>query len=448
MRDQEIVSYLNSIDFSLAAGNSVISNIYREIMPFSSSLATDPFASASLEKLIFLSNPSHLIHFLRSLNNKVIYKKLGSRIVECVFKRLFECLYVNGELFYLQDALDFVNPGDCITCHNATHVLRQGLMLLSGKRIDKLNVQKHRIPNVPNSAEDATCGPSTMQGSNAASREDNASYSKRKLQEYKDILKDKMRLLESNDSFTTLGMFLQIVKSQSMIAQLIESDCNVENIKSRSFLYEIIPTIANSRNLELLYSKISDGVMDLCLNERSSYFMQSFLKHAGFGSRMLDHIRLDEFDTQSNIVLSLLESLLKVRDYDGVERLVRDFYRVRKSLFREFLLERHEGIDTKFVGAVVAFMAMPKKHSFGVNEDFLQCFRRDWLKTKAGISLVKGFADGAAELHVKADFFNRNIDLFWESCRWKEGKSFVRKIIAYTSSHSRKKAYEMLGRCK
>lgn len=445
MRNQEVVSYLNSIDFSLAEDSSVISNIYNEILPYSYNLATDPFASASLEKLIMLSKPSHLLRLLGSLGTKIVHKKLGSRAVECIFKRLFECLYVNCEFFYLRDALDFMDPGDYIACQNATHVLRQGLMLLSGKKIDRLDVRKHRIPDTPRSKD--TNASAVLENNQDEDREGNVAYSARKLQEYKEVLRNKIGCLETNDSFTTLGMFLQIVKSQSMIAQLIERDCNVESIKIRGFLYEIIPTIASSRNLELLYSKICNDTMELCQSERSSYFMRSFLRHSKFGSLILDRLCLDEFDTQSNVVLGLLESLQNARDHSRIRMLVKEFYGIRKSLFQEFLLERYDGIDTKFVGVVVAFMAMPEEHSYGVNEDFLRCFRKEWLRTRAGISLVGGFIDGSADLDMKRGFFNRNIDLFWGSCMWKEGRSFIKKIIACTDGHSRKKAYEILEKC-
>jgi len=459
MRNQEIVNYLNSIDFSLVEEDSVITNIYNEIVPFSSTISLDPFASTSLEKLIFLSKPSHLILFVKSLSKSVIYKKLGSRVVESIFKRLFECMYIKNDPFYLKDAVQFINVGDCIMCPNATHALRQALMLLSGKRVEKMSIKKYKIadPEERNEAIDPTQKNNSDHKSveNAGNedichdkpRESNSEYSKRKLMHYKQILLSKVHSLENNDSFNTLGIFLQVTKSQSLIQEIIECDCSQENIEKRGFFYEILPTIASSANLKLLYNKFKDSVMELCMSDKSSYFIQSFLRNSKFGSLIYQKIELDKFDPDSNVVLSLLESLQGEKEFLLVDKLIKEFYEIESCVFKSLLLEKHDGLDTKYIKAITNFMLFPKNQDYKVNSDFVKYFQKDWVNSKAGISLIVGFAGGSADAKHKKDFFRKNIDLCWNAHKWKEGRDFMKKVVEYTDGHSRKKAYEILNKC-
>lgn len=456
MRNQEIVNYLNSIDFSLVEEDSVTANIYNEIVPFSSTISLDPFASTSLEKLIFLSKPSHLILFVKSLSKSVVYKKLGSRIVESIFKRLFECMYIKNDPFYLKDAVQFINIGDCIMCPNATYALRQALMLLSGKRIEKMNIKKYKIadPEERNEAMDTAQKNDSHHRSvgNAGDnenkvRESNLEYSKRKLMHYKQILLSKVHSLENNDSFNTLGIFLQITKSQSLIREIIEHDCSPENIGKRGFFYEILPTIASSANLKLLYDKFKDSVMELCMSDKSSYFIQSFLRNSKFGSLVYQKIEFDKFDPDSNVILSLLESLQGEKEVLLVDKLIKEFYEVESCVFKSLLMEKHDGLDTKYIKAITNFMLFPKNQDYKVNSDFIKYFQKDWVNSKAGISLIVGFAGGSADLKLKKDFFRQNIDLCWNAYKWKEGRDFMKRVIEYTDGHSRKKAYEILNKC-
>lgn len=447
MRNQEIVSYLNSIDFSMMKDEEVVSNVYTEIMPYAIQLSTDPFASSSMEKLINLSKPKNLLELLKMLGKSTIYKKLGSRIVECIFKQLFECMYIRNELFSLKQAIDSIDVVECILCPNATHALRYVLMVLSGKKVDKLKITKYKILNIKDESENFE-----MKISNKNSTEvedlDNKTYSKSRLEVFKQLLSLKLNKIVNTDSFNTLGTFLQITKSQSMIANIIEMDCSVDNIKKRGFFYEILPEISSSRNISAIYEIVKDSLMELSELDSTSYFMQSFIRNYHSPENILSKLEISKFEKDSNIILCLLESMQICKAHTHIEYLILNFYEIQKNdVFRSFLLDKYGSLDSKYVKSIANFMYFPASCNYNVNSDFLKYFQKSWLKTKSGITLICAFAEGSANSNQKSKFFKENIDLFWNAYKWNEGKKFIKNLINHTQGYSRKKAYEMLQKC-
>lgn len=440
MKNKEIVEYINSIDFSLVNEHTVLENIYREIGDAGAALATDPYAVTNLERLVLATSADLLVVFMKSLGPKTIYKKLGSRIVESIFKRLFECMYARGEHFALEDVAELVDAEACVNCRNATHALRQLIMLLAGKRIDGKKVTKYPLPGASSGgADSAECH---------SARRTNAEYSKDKLAEYKAVFEKCMDDIAENDSFATLLVFLQCTKSQSLIGRLIEKDCFPENIKERGYVYEAIPPIANRKNKDIIYERIKKSIMGLSTDCRSSYFIQSFLRASDKGLKIYRRIIFNKFEKNSNVILSLLESLQKSRCYEEVAVLVEKFYEMENSLFSSMLLGKDDGLDTKYADAVVNFMGMPKKYGYGVNEDFCRLFSPAWLSSRAGRKLLAGFVNGSSSSDAKIEFLDARIELFWSCTRWREGKAFVRSLTEFTSGHARKKAFEIHARFK
>lgn len=521
MRDKELVEYLNSIDFSMIKDKIVLNNIYNEILPQITDLSKDPFASTSLEKLIGLSNSSNLLRLLNEINRNTVYKKLGSRIIESVYKRLFDCLYKENDFFLLKSVIEFLNISECLDCHNATFVVRQALMLLSGKRIEKLEITKYKIPdsavkenndiergnNISNGRTDGDSKVKNntsnyMDGNNTSNNIDgnntsncidgrtvgdskinnldncNSEYSKSKLAEIKDIFIKKIPSFDSNDQFNTLGTFIQISKSQSLIEFFLQRDCSYENIIKRGFLYELIATVASKKNLALIFDRIENSIFDLAIEEKSSYFIQSFLRNSIYCKEIFRILDFNQFDSDSNVILALLESLQinsmhliyqgdfisnrkgeftsqnltienkeNLTEFGMIKALILDFYKFQNcSVFKAFLFEKFGSIDTKCIKVVSNFMRMPNEFSYHCNEDFLKFFEKDWIKLKGGIALAMAFAEGSCERNKKIRFFNENIDIFWECYKWKNSKEFIKRLCDLTTGHSRKKAFEISKR--
>lgn len=440
-KDQSIVKYLNSIDFSLINDEIVIENIYKEILPASTELFKDPFTSESLEKLISLSSPQQLIILMNSVNKNVIFKKLGSRILEKIYERLFESIYKENKTFKFKDALGifYINDSyydqikNSVICHNATFVVRKMLLLISGKSINKLDVEKFKI------------------------NDENKDFSKEALENIKIIFKDLLKVKNSSystDFYNTLGLFLQITKSQSLIECVINQNLtdNIEDsIQNNGFLYEIIPTISNKNNMKLLYSKTKGLFKNLALVDKSSYFVQSFLRNSQFGKEIYKEFdNFDDFESNSNIVLAFVESFQKLQEYELVKNLISNYFKIEKSFFEEFLLKKYGSIDTKYVNLIINFMNLPKRKGFevfyNVNKDFLIFFKKDWIKNKSGIKLIIAFIKGFATTEMKSRFIEDNIDLFKVCMTWKEGKDFMKMVCNLTKGHTRKRAYEILNK--
>lgn len=425
MRNNEVVEYLNSLDFSLLLNEMIVGNVYSEMLPYINELISDPVCSHSLEALIALSNPKQLLKLIKSSNKNLIYKKLGSRIFEKIFKRLFECLFTLKIDFPFSEYFDFLDCKKLIQCSNGTFALRMALMLLSGKDISKKGITKHKIVN-----------------------ESNKIYSKKLLDEYKGVLIDMVDSLEKNDSFGTLGIFIQITKSQSLIKEVIKTDMNIENIKKRGYFYEAVCTAANKRNSEEIYNVIKDSVMDLGLADSTSFVISAFLRNSTQGGRFLNKMDLNSFEENSNVIVALLESLQKSNNYLDVENLLKSFYKIESKVFENLLLKKYTSIDSKFVQVIINFMEMNEKNNFNVNADFVRHFQKEWLNNKSGINLITGFLHGSASTFTKEKFLNKHIDSLWSACKWTSGETFFRSVIKYTNGHSRKKAYEMISKCK
>lgn len=450
MQNKEIEEYLNLLNFSLITDKSSLSNVYEEIGPYGSILALSPSSSTNLERLIMISDSESLIKFYKNLDSKLVYKKLGSRIVESIFKRLFECMYILQEEFEFKELVEFIEFKNSLKCKNATHVLRHVIMLLAAKKIEKFKVTKYKITT-----------------------KENAEYAGKKLELYKTGFIEYFKELagksgtkelagesrkksvegvaresgESNeDTLVTFCIFIQVMKSQSLIKYFYEIDFSMENLNKRQFIYDALIQNSNKSNLEALYEKIKDKISDSEFIEDNSYSIQSFIKRYKKPVKIFEKLEFHKYEKNSNIVLALLEALQENRSYREIKQLINEFYTIKNGVFSEFLLNKESGLNTKYIKAITNFMKMPKKYNFSVNDDFQKYFEPSWLSNKSGIELVIGYAAGNDGSVNKKQFFNRNIDKLWSSVKWKEGKEFIKQVTNYTDGHARKKAFEILSK--
>lgn len=429
---QKLQGYINSIDFSMVLDASTVSNIYQEIGSNGPFLATNPYAISNMEKLVSLSDSALLIDFIDHFTNKICFTKLGSRFLECVLRRLFECMYLHKESFLLERIISKVHPQKCIASRDGSHVLREAIMLLTGKKVRKLAVEKY-----------------TLSGNSEIS-EQNRAYAASRIEEYKQAFVKHLRIrgeaIEMDDTWGTIAVFVQCTKSQSFIKALIEKDLSVKNIQSRSYFYETLPSLSNTANLSSIYEIIKGHVMQLTTDERSSYFMREFARHFHKPWKLFRRFVFNNVEQNSNVVVALLEALIKARRYEEIQMIVKGFYSCEDDLLHEMLLKKYEGIDTKYVAVVVGLMGLPEAENYNVNKDFVKYFTKEWTYSKGGIKLVEGYANGSETLQEKQKFFSETIDMFWNCTTWREGKSFAKLLTKYTTFHARKKAFEMLHR--
>ncbi len=422
MKTKEIDEYLSLLDFSLITDKYSLMNVYEEIGMHGSYLALSPNNSTNLERLVLMSDAESLLKFYKTLDSKLIYKKLGSRIIESIFSRLFECMYLLNEDFWFEDLIEGISFEACLRNKNATHVLRHIFMLLSGKKVDKFVVKKYEIRE-----------------------KKNFEYGTRKLQDYKQIFMKFIKEFNEIDTFITFGIFIQITKSQSLIKEFFSSNLSFENLKKYEYLYEILIKVANRSNLADFYEKIKNKISDSEFMNENSYCMQAFIRKYKKPDSIYKKIVFTDYETNSNIILVLLESLQENKFYNEVVRIIADFYNITQNLFHTFLLSKDQGLDTKYVKAVANFMKMPTKFSYNTNEDFIKYYNHSWLSTKSGIELIIAFSEGSASSHIKKTFFNANINKLRDCKYWKNGKSFIKRVTNYTEGYARKKAFNILN---
>lgn len=473
MQNKEIEEYLNLLNFSLITDKSSLSNVYEEIGPYGSILALSPSSSTNLERLIMISDSESLIKFYKNLDSKLVYKKLGSRIVESIFKRLFECMYILQEEFEFKELVEFIEFKNSLKCKNATHVLRHVIMLLAAKKIEKFKVTKYKITTKEN-AEYAgkklelyktgfieyfkelagkggtkeLAGESRKKSVEGVAREskENGAEEIKSTNSGKKGGESRESGESNEDTLVTFCIFIQVMKSQSLIKYFYEIDFSMENLNKRQFIYDALIQNSNKSNLEALYEKIKDKISDSEFIEDNNYSMQSFIKRYKKPVKIFEKLEFHKYEKNSNIVLALLEALQENRSYREIKQLINEFYTIKNGVFSEFLLNKESGLNTKYIKAITNFMKMPKKYNFSVNDDFQKYFEPSWLSNKSGIELVIGYAAGNDGSVNKKEFFNRNIDKLWSSVKWKEGKEFIKQVTDYTDGHARKKAFEILSK--
>jgi len=520
---QEIERYLNSLDFGMAADPAVVKNIYTELRGFETELAKSPTSSTSLETLISLSTADLLVAFLAILDKNLIYKKLGSRIIERIFQRLFECVYnvatvneaasnreaaddaQNGEStapcrgdaqgkeatasnfneISFREVLEWIDFGRCLQNENATHVIREAFMLMTGKKINSSGSMRCRSSDVIKYKPRV----GTNEDGNVKEASDRSSYRDGKIKEITKIFIGKVPSLDQDYEWATITVFLRCALSQSLIREIVEKRLNFSHILEVSFLYEALPEIASRGNREEIYQRIKGDIMKLSLDEKGNYFIQAFLRHGNNANKLLRRMDLSKFDDESNVLVSLIEGLQKEGEYEKVRRIVKARYvatsdgikddsdskdsddngmddgsdsddkrrnnmgRNRNDsnrdggLFKSLLLERYEGIDTKYLGIVLNFMKMPAKYNFRVNEDFVGQFSKAWIQKRAGIELLMGYVEGSDDGENKREFLEQNIDEFWKCRKWREGRRFMNKVKEYVRGYAKKKACEICDSC-
>ncbi|KAI5149953.1 hypothetical protein ENBRE01_1217 [Enteropsectra breve] len=420
MKKNELEEYINAIDLSMATDRDVIGNIFAEIGEDASYLATSALVSTNLERLIGLSFPEHIVPFLKKMSPKIIYKKLGSRMYEAAYRRLFECMYINKETVALEEAMGTLDAEACINCRNATHVLRECIMLLSAKKIRNRQITRYKMD------------------------ESNRAFAEKTLGAWKQVFVKELPNLAENDSFSTILVYLQATKSQSLISEILEKDCTIENIKKRDRFYEGLPALSNRVNLEMIYQKIKKNVMELSSDEKTNYFMQEYLRHSARAGSLFRRIALDKFEADSNVVLALLEGLVANGCHSEIQVLLKDFYECQKDVFSELLLKKYGAIDTKFVAAIAGLMRYAAPNDCGTNSDFVALFKKEWLRTKGGRTLIDAFVSGGSDASQKSLFFDKTIDCLWGCTEWDDGKRFIKSVTEVTSGHTRKKAFDIL----
>jgi hypothetical protein len=248
--------------------------------------------------------------------------------------------------------------------------------------------------------------------------------------------------IHSVDSYITLSLFIRYTKNQRLVKHLIDKIASGGSFHERSRVYEITMPICSDENMDRIYDKIKKNIAEMM---DADYFIQAFVRRYQHPERCLEIIDVESLGSNSNTVLSLLISSIKRRKYGCIDHLVTKVYRVDGgSLFKNLLLEKYGEIDTKYVEAVVELMKLKNEHNYGVNDDFLLYWKKEWLRSKSGRTLVSGFLRGGQDRKKKADWIDKHINLFWGIGSWNRGNEVAKVLVEYSRGRSRKKAVEML----
>jgi hypothetical protein len=418
---ESLVEYIKNIDFETVDDHEVLNNVYGEIEGNERRLILNTETTYQMERLIKRSSIPQMLRLYGRLEiAQVINKKLGSRVLELIFDRVFEHVYVKGEKIDLETLLPPVEEcfGHHVLGENATHVMRKVFQLVSGRRIEKDKVTRYK-PEDP-----------------------------QYIQRYK---KEMLRLipkLHREDGFVTFLYYLRCHRSKTLMHEVAKRHFSCESVcaPATSYFFEHLVGMAGKKTLGLVFETVKNRVMDLCRDRYGNYFVGELIRrYPSKADYFYEAIYAAGFAEHSNVVLKLVLSLQETRSYSSIDAIVRAQYLKDERDILQSTFGGEEGnFKQKYAPMLVNFMKAPAEHSYGVNEAFRKHFRSSWLRSKGGLELVAGYyngTDGVGEKRMFTRRLYRSVPLL---ARRREGRALLAHLMRHSDTKGREYTKKMM----
>ncbi|AFM98383.1 hypothetical protein EHEL_060090 [Encephalitozoon hellem ATCC 50504] len=373
--------YVKNIDFGIVDDPEVLDNVYNEIEGNEKELVLDAETTHQMEILIRKSNSKQILDLFEKLDvERLMSKKLGSRVIEVIYDAIFDMVYIQRQDVDI-DLL--VKPVENIletkfSDTNATHIIRKLFQLVSGKRIIDGRIQSFN------------------------------SVKPGHIEKYKEIIMELIPKLSKEDSFITLLSYLYCYRSKTIVLEVVKHHFTWERVcdPSMSYFFEKIVGISGKKAREYIFENLKDRVMELCKEKCGNYFIGEFiLCHYQKADYFFDVIDLSEFDKNSNIVMKLTHSLLKARSYSNIDKIMKEFYLESGDDIISCTFGGVEGnFKQKYAPMLCELMKLPNERNYGINTAFRKSFSSRWIRSKGGIELLQGYYEGADDGRSKRSF--------------------------------------------
>ncbi|AFN83102.1 hypothetical protein EROM_060070 [Encephalitozoon romaleae SJ-2008] len=373
--------YVKNIDFEVVDDSEILDNVYKEIQGNEKELMLDTETTHQIETLIRKSNSRQILDFFKKLDvERLMSKKLGSRVIEVIYDAVFDMVYIRRQNI---DIDMLVKPAEDVLVTkfsdtNATHIIRKLFQLVSGKRILDDKIQSFN---------------SVRPGH---------------IEKYKEIITGLIPNLSKEDSFITLLTYLYCCRSKSIVYEVVKHHFTWIKVcdPSMSYFFEKIVRLAGRKAKKYIFENIKDKVMELCKEKYGNYFIGEFiLWYHQKADYFFEAIDLSEFDKNSNIVMKLTHSLLKARSYPNIDKIVKGFYLENGNDIISCTFGGVEGnFKQKYAPMLCELMKLPNENNYGINVAFRRNFSSRWIRSKGGIELLRGYYEGVDDGRSKRNF--------------------------------------------
>lgn len=349
METKEILDYFKNIEITNIQDPLIIKNIFTEIKPAIEQIILHNTLSIKLENFL---NDDLKKELLFTIDFDIIYKKLGSRVIE---KIINEIEFDEKTKNYLLDKLN-TNFMKYFLDQNATFIIR----IL----VKKLNYQV-----------DA------------------------------DLIITNLRSILKNDySLITLQEILpDINNKQKIIAKILFP---IEDLKTkRSYFYQKIIDFSDKTNLKNIYNMVKNDILELANDKYGNYVVQELIKKDS--KNIKTYYEIVKANTlPRNIVYNMIMKLLTKKEEKRACKLIKKHFQAEPDIFKSILFY-DDSLNYKYVKIIEKLFFVKEKYSFDVKKLFFKYFKDDWLDNSNGFFLIKAFFEGNANKKEKSTFYKK-----------------------------------------
>lgn len=392
---KNVVSYIANLDLEDVSDPKMLQKPFDEMSGHEKHVIHNKESCKKLEVLLTKCSFAQLVAFYQRIAvAELAMTKMGSQIVERIYRNLFRHIYTCGEKKKRSREVLRAVVGD-IEPHFeklffdpcGTFVLRPYFELLAGKytgyenREDAGSEKRHKIAV-----------------SKVKEYKRHAEFYT-KMRAYAVFLRSNVaKIFGSSFTSATFSVYLKCRKDKTLIKTCIDTYFCASNLQNPifSYFFEELVGFASKKRVAAMFDKISAKFVDLSTEDYSNYVARAFAARHD-PKAVYAHITesLDAYSKNSNVILALAMSLYNANEHELFLRLLQEFYS-SDDMFEKIALGNGK-VAHKFVGLACCVMSLkPNAVVKKFNADFLKLFDNEWLYEKAGRELCTGFLTGSA----------------------------------------------------
>ncbi|KAG0436194.1 hypothetical protein DMUE_4342 [Dictyocoela muelleri] len=378
---KDLIEYFQNLELSQKIEPFIIDRIHDEIDDNYADLLFQ--CGHQLEKLISMSEYTHLKKMMKKIRLTTMKTKRGSHIWEAIFKRLK----------VLNKRVSF-NWEDYFFDINATFSIRAYIEL-------KVDLDAKKVI----------------------------------------ILERALKNIDKKEIMITFGIFIKLLNDQEFISRVIKSILTEENAYEMlsnpyfSYFFESILDISDKANLLLFFKMIEPSFEKLATDQYANYVIQKLILKL---PSQIDNLKIPS--SNSNILFCVI---MGTKDYEKMKLLIKKNY---GDVFK--MIKRENSVDSKYYKLAIKLFTVPKEHSLGINEKFLENFELNWLYCRYGAEIVLGYLKGHENIENKNKFIKMCQNEFKNMCIKKCSQKILVQMSRVGDLKTRNIILEILRSCK
>lgn len=255
------------------------------------------------------------------------------------------------------------------------------------------------------------------------------------------IIERALRNIEIKEIMITFGVYLRLLNDQEAITGVLKNLLNEETIEETlsnpyfSYFFESILDIADKENLMLFFKAIEPYFETLSADKYANYVIQKLILRL---PAQIDNLKIT--GSNANILFSVI---MGTRDYEKMKTLIKKNY---GDVFK--MIKRDNSIDSKYYKLAIKLFTVPREHSLGINEKFIENFETSWLYCRYGAEIVLGYLKGHETPENKNKFIKMTRKEFKNMCLKKCSQKILVQMSRVADIKTKAIILELLRSCK